>query len=238
MAGEDLLEFSGDPLCQTDLNIEIESSSTPVFSDGVEPSVIGVLHQSMKSKSRISGAPDLKNTMSTRAYSFKKRKPLPGAYPRQFSPYTLQQSSNERAVSLSLVDIKNDLQAIHDRVRREFSSQYFDEGAESGHQPSVAVIFGNSLARDKIQSRVARRKSSTLMQAPQTEAEERKQIRAAIKASRLESAQTPDVNRGDLFDIETFSTEGDSDGVSTEQITLIKSAPLRTVCSGQIFRTG
>ena len=126
------------------------------------------------------------------AYSFKKRKPMPGAYPKNFSPYTLVCTSATRAVSLSRPDIRNDLALIQQGIAREFSSKYFDESdgtiqATPGPESCVEVFKSKPMVHQK-NARVSRRAHLSMIQAPITEAEERRQLRAALKASQLDSS--------------------------------------------------
>ena len=192
-------------------------------------------------KSKKSLSPDIGCKVQSRTYSFKKRKPLPGAYPRNFSPYTLECASNSRAVSLSHTEIKNDFLAIHQKMVCEFSSIYFEENATPGQESGVEVVFANPSMPSKPQQRVARRTTSTLMHAPQTEAEERRQIRAAIKASRLESARSAEIYSEKSCDEGTSALEWDTGRAFSpmEDKTCTRAASLlQQVCSGKIFRTG
>ena len=122
-------------------------------------------------------------------YSFKKRKPMPGAYPKNFSPYTLFSTPATRAVSLSRPDIRNDLLLIQKGLVDEFSSKYFDESdgtmvVTPGREACVEVFKPKPVAQQK-NVRVSRRAHLSVIQAPINEAEERRQLRAALKASQL-----------------------------------------------------
>ena len=124
-------------------------------------------------------------------YSFKKRKPMPGAYPTNFSPYTLVCTSATRAVSLSRSDIRNDLLLIQQGIVSQFSSKYFDESDGAtvltpGSEACIEVFKPKPMVNQK-NVRVSRRAQLCVIQAPLTEAEERRQLRAAIKASQLDS---------------------------------------------------
>lgn len=128
---------------------------------------------------------------AVRTYCFKKKKPFPGAYPLHFSPYKLANSSNPRAVSLSSSEIQKDLFMISQKTAIEFSSQYFDEvSVKSEHSSGTKIIVPRLPKVPNFQQRIARRKTSNMLQAPQSPAEERRQMKAAMKASRLELEQS------------------------------------------------
>jgi hypothetical protein len=122
-------------------------------------------------------------------FSFKKRKPQPGKYPLHFSPYTLENTTNSPAVSLARCEIRSDLEAIGQGMRNEFMSRYFDEIMPMmDNQDQPANLHMNSLAvQRKNLLHSSRRNTLSRIQAPSTEAEERRQIKAAIKASRFQS---------------------------------------------------
>jgi hypothetical protein len=146
---------------------------------------------------------------AVRTYCFKKKKPLPGAYPVHFSPYKMVDSSNVRAVSLSNPEIRDDLHLIGEKTVFEFPSKYFDEVAvKSGHTSGIGVLItSRTQVEPKFQQRIARRKTTFVFQAPQSPAEERRQVRAAIQASRLELAQSAETWSGRTCKSEKF-TEG------------------------------
>ena len=130
----------------------------------------------------------------TRPYEFKKKKPQPGAYPRNFSPYLLTRASS-RAVSLSLLDIEHDLVTVQKQLANKFSSIYFEECAVAGNNQYPAAVISTysfqPVKQRNYHQRVARRCTTTIpLLAPSTEAEEKRQIRAAIKASRLDPARS------------------------------------------------
>jgi hypothetical protein len=184
-----------------------------------------------------------RNSTPSRAYTFKKRKPLPGAYPRNFSPYTLTNSSNIRAVTLTSVEIRNDIFSIQQSLVREFSSLYFDEGTgQPGDKAPAEIVIAKQPIQVEIQQqRSVRRRFSTVLQAPTSEAEERRQIREAIKASRLESSHSAGLYAGRSSDHECVGNERSKDDmyISTKIQTSAQAAHLlRHVCSDQIFRTG
>jgi hypothetical protein len=148
---------------------------------------------------------DPKNNTSARVYSFKKRKPLPGAYPKNFSPYLLNNISTTRAVPLPPSEIRNDLNLIQQAITKEFSSRYFDEvHSAQDIEPQVNVPCQDNAPCEKashpqrFQRRIPRKSNLSSFQAPMTEAEERRQLRAAMKASQLEAARPNDLEHLEL----------------------------------------
>jgi hypothetical protein len=62
------------------------------------------------------------------SFQFKKKKPLAGAYPPNFSPYRLTNTHAARnPVSLIRTEIAGDLRIISDALAEEFKSHYFEE---------------------------------------------------------------------------------------------------------------
>ena len=183
---------------------------------------------------------DPKNNTSARPYSFKKRKPLPGAYPKNFSPYLLTNISTTRAVPLSRPEIRNDLNFIQLAIAKEFSSRYFDEVTTSTPETErqidepcpIDIPCQKASHQQKIQRRIPRKPNLSSFQAPMTEAEERRQLRAAMKASQLEAARTDNFARAELRTLnENRNTAAKQEAVNAAHL-------LRAVCSGRIFRTG
>jgi hypothetical protein len=130
-----------------------------------------------------------------RTYSFKKKLPLPGAYPKAFSPYVMS-GSGSTAVSLSRSDIKDDLNRIRDGVEKTFMSHYFDEAGLQHHEPATTPApaarapMRTSTTRRLSAPRVARRSLATVIMVPLTLSEERRQLKAAIRASCSVDVQT------------------------------------------------
>jgi hypothetical protein len=180
-----------------------------------------------------------KSNTSARTYSFKKRKPLPGAYPKNFSPYLLTNISTTRAVSLSHAEIRNDLNSIQQATTKEFSSCYFEEVTsapdiekQSGIPCQKHVPIQRASHAQRFQRRAPRKPNLSSIQAPMTEAEERRQLRAAMKASQLEAARATDIERSEFRMLnENWST-------ATKQEAANGARLLRAVCSGHMFRTG
>jgi hypothetical protein len=181
---------------------------------------------------------DPKNATSARPYSFKKRKPLPGAYPKNFSPYLLSNFTTTRAVPLSRQEITKDLHFIQQAMTKEFSSHYFEETStpESERQidePCQINIPCQKAAHQPLtQRRIPRKPNLSSIKAPTTEAEERRQLRAAMKASQLEAAQNDDFERWQLRMLNENWNSG------TKQEAINGARLLRAVCSGHMFRTG
>ncbi len=167
------------------------------------------------------------------SYSFKKRKPLPGAYPRKFSPYLMISESTTRAVPLSRAEIKKDLNDIHEAMAKEFSSHYYEEsGTSPRNEKCVEPPCKKSSMPLKNQRRAPRRPYFSSIQAPTTEAEERRQLRAALKASQLEAECGMDENGSRMRSWDRTSNicsiQQDYDGAKT----------LRRICQGNVLRTG
>ncbi len=180
-----------------------------------------------------------KHNTSARTYVFKKRKPLPGAYPKNFSPYVLNHLSTTRAVPLSRTEIRDDLNFIQQAITQEFSSRYFDEVTSTPE-----IERGNDAPRQHdvpcqkpphqqiIQRRAHRKPKFSSFQVPTTEAEERRQLRAAMKASQLEAARTNNIQHPESRTLkENWSPATKEEAVNGALL-------LRAVCSGSMFRTG
>uniref|UniRef100_A0A7S0MTK7 Uncharacterized protein n=2 Tax=Cryptomonas curvata TaxID=233186 RepID=A0A7S0MTK7_9CRYP len=180
-----------------------------------------------------------KDNTSARPYSFKKRKPLPGAYPKNFSPYLLTNISTTRAVPLSRSEIRNDLNFIQQAITKKFSSRYFEEVTcapeierQIDEPCQIDVPCQKASHQQTIHRRIPRKPNLSSFQVPTTEAEERRQLRAAMKESQLEAAQTNDFARPELRMLnENWNTAAKQEAVNGARL-------LRAVCSGRMFRTG
>jgi hypothetical protein len=130
-------------------------------------------------------------------YTFKKKKPPPGAYPLHFSPYRLSVATHARIpVSLSRQEILSDLQDIQNSTAAIFKSTYFDETGvqESSFPLSEASKSPANFVTNAVPRSVVRHKPRVQygLEAPLTPEEERRQIRAAIRASKeLAAAHVP-----------------------------------------------
>jgi hypothetical protein len=175
-----------------------------------------------------------KNAISSWTYSFKKRKPLPGAYPKNFSPYLLTNTSTPRVVPLSRMEIRKDLHDIQEAMATEFSSHYFEE---DGTAPTNGLCVERTCQKSslplKIQRRAPRRSNFSSIQAPMTEAEERRQLRAALKASQLEGGRMSDENG-----CSKMRTADENLDIAAKKEASDGAQSLRRVCRGNIFRTG
>ncbi len=93
-------------------------------------------------------------------------------------------------MSLSRPEIRDDLLSIQQAIAREFSSTYFEETAVSSasvHEPpAVELVTPKQPTLKNTHHRLARRSTLSAIQAPTSEAQERRQLKAAIKASQLE----------------------------------------------------
>ena len=176
-------------------------------------------------------------------YAFKKHKPQPGAYPKNFSPYTLSNTAGTRAVSLTRSDIRNDLLQIEQGMVKEFTSTYFEESSSASdvQNHAVEVIVFKPPSQKK--ERLSRRRTFSTIQAPTSEAEERRQIKAAIKASQLDKERLS-VKMDTVSDSNSSSLASDSLSGTGQRLADLKEAMskgnllLRHVCSGKINRTG
>ncbi len=167
-------------------------------------------------------------------YSFKKRKPLPGAYPRKFSPYVLINTPITRAVQLSRQEIRNDLNDIRGAIANEFSSHYFEEvGIAVTNEKNVEVTCQKPSVPLKIHRRAHRRPNFSSILAPMTEAEERRQLRAALKASQLEGELM--MNGHEYSRMRRGSAKTD---IVADQEYSDGAKALRRVFTGHVLRTG
>ncbi len=137
------------------------------------------------------------NAVQAKAFKFKRKTPLPGAYPLHYSPYRLAKSSSaNNSVSLTPAEIYSDCKEICEGARTEFSSKYFVEDGDGVDSVATPVEdcsdskknVVNSFKRNSAPRYSGRRVLSSVQLAmPKTIQEERRQIRAAMKAS-VESA--------------------------------------------------
>ena len=125
-------------------------------------------------------------------YVFKKKVPLPGAYPLNFSPYRLSTlTTSTNAVRLTPAEIYSDCIEIYQAMKNEFSSEYFAEEGSTDASPAasqdgfVAKLPSStwSMRASKPRSSGRRVLSSLQLPVPKTMHEERKQLQAALKAS-------------------------------------------------------
>ena len=118
-------------------------------------------------------------------FTFKKKKPLPGAYPLQYSPYRMSPRSFVRSpVSLTRPEINDDIQAIRENMARLYQNQYFEEeGAPGQKEPPAKTCSEKIVNRISGAKPLRRRTLVSNVRAPKTAEEERRQIRAAIRAS-------------------------------------------------------
>ena len=125
-------------------------------------------------------------------YVFKKKVPLPGAYPLNFSPYRLSNlTTSTNAVRLTPAEIYSDCKEIHQAMKNEFASEYFAEEGSTDKSPAapqddfVAKLPSAnwSMRASKPRSSGRRVLSSVQLPVPKSIHEERKQLQAALKAS-------------------------------------------------------
>jgi hypothetical protein len=156
---------------------------------------------------------------------------MPGAYPKNFSPYLLTNSCTVRAVQLTRTEIKNDLNHVHQAIAKECCSQYFDEVPTTlDNERIVDVTRQISSSTHTVQRRNLRRPLLSCGQPPMTEAEEKKQLRAALKASLAERA-----NECDFQEYEKRTKNWDK---LLKLEAMDGARLLRDVCDAHIFRTG
>ena len=198
------------PLSQQEIAAEVESlnatSIAPAFDGSTFQSRRQVFFRTQKA-------------VQAKAYTFKRKTPLPGAYPLHYSPYRLvNPSSSNNSVSLTPAEIYSDCKEICEGARTEFSSKYFAEHGDGGNSVAIPVNHPdsktsiiNSVKRNPAPRYSGRRVLSSVQLAmPKTIQEERRQIRAAMKAS-VESAATVPRKRNFLdrtldIEIESSST--------------------------------
>jgi hypothetical protein len=147
-----------------------------VVSSGVGSDVANKLLTS-KSSQDVAVAP-----LKVKPYVFKKLKPAAGAYPLHFSPYRQTNTTLSRApVSLARKEILADLQAVQKLLAQSNRTQYFEEPNCTMEPKRLAT---NPVKRNHA-PRAASQRSHALssLAAPQSLQEERKQMRAALKAS-------------------------------------------------------
>jgi hypothetical protein len=127
-----------------------------------------------------------------KVYTFKKKTPIAGAYPNQFSPYRMQSGrSLKMPVSLTHVEINHDMKVIEQEYPQCFASAYFEEEVHSDPQNLTSPSCGTKSASNPdskmiIYRNSARRRAPPTLQLapiPSTLQEERRQLRAAMKAS-------------------------------------------------------
>ena len=140
------------------------------------------------------------------SYTFRKKKPSPGSYPLHYSPYRLSNSHVSRAISIPRQDALSDLESIRRSISHTFISHYFEEpGAPVHRSPASAPaciqapLPSSSLPKPPMQRNAARTRPRPIQtaEAPQTPEEERRQLRAAIRASKalLARAAHPEPDR-------------------------------------------
>jgi hypothetical protein len=118
-------------------------------------------------------------------YRFKKKKPLPGQYPNNYSPYRLQscQTSRSSIINLTQREIHDDVQTIQHRIAALHQSEYFEEAgvtAVSSYTSESSRV--RPIRPMKRMDRPSRSRARDIAE-PQSLEEERSQLRAAIRAS-------------------------------------------------------
>ena len=202
------------PLSEKEIEAEVKSLSTASITSPLDGSTFQSRRQ-VYFRTR----PNQK-AVQAKAYKFKKKTPLPGAYPLHFSPYRLANlSSTNNSVSLTPAEIYSDCKEVSEGVQTEFSSKYFVEVGDGGNTVATPIedysdakiTLINSVKRMPAPRYSGRRVLSSVQLAmPKTIQEERRQIRAAMKASVESIAATPIItNTLDRFldmEIESSST--------------------------------
>ena len=134
-------------------------------------------------------------------FTFKKKVPAPGCYPLNFSPYRLSYlSSSCNAVRLTPAEVYSDCKLIHQITSQEFSSHYFEEGVpesdKSGSKSAPKRSEASTVLPKQfsmVRSSGRRALTSLQLPIPKTIHEERKQLRAALRAS-VESNSCAQIN--------------------------------------------
>jgi hypothetical protein len=76
----------------------------------------------------------VKKLHRARPYIFKKKTPLPGAYPLNFSPYQLaSHHPSKNAVNLTPAEVYSDCKLLVTCIKTDFPSNYFDEEGCTEH---------------------------------------------------------------------------------------------------------
>mmetsp|Transcript_68240 Transcript_68240/g.142191 ORF Transcript_68240/g.142191 Transcript_68240/m.142191 type:complete len:229 (-) Transcript_68240:1175-1861(-) len=133
---------------------------------------------------------------------WRKRKPRPGHYPLNYSPYKLSMTPAS-AIPLSRPEVKEDLMYINAGYRAEFCSTYYEEEGAPNSSPSAGeskavtvpavpnVIFSSGVSVSQGRLKRARNCHAghpASILPPSNRAEEAKQLQAALKASALETS--------------------------------------------------
>ena len=132
----------------------------------------------------------------------KKKVPPPGSYPSNFSPYRLANfSSSNNAVRLTPAEILSDRKELYQATKSEFSSQYFAEKGSpesnqgcphKGNRTHVnEPLFRVSDRVSLLRTSGRRALTSVQLPIPKTIQEERKQLRAALRASVKQESHVP-----------------------------------------------
>jgi hypothetical protein len=201
------------PLPEQEIAAEVESLNTASIASTFDGSTFQSRRQVF-----FRTRPDQK-AVQAKAYTFKRKTPLPGAYPLHYSPYRLANpSSSNNSVSLTPAEIYSDCKEIREGTRTEFSSEYFAEHEDAGISVATTVeelsdsktLRINSVKRNPAPRYSERRVLSSVQLAmPKTIQEERRQIRAAMKAS-VESVAATSRTRNSLHRLPDIEIESSS----------------------------
>jgi hypothetical protein len=146
----------------------------------------------MSDKTDCRFAQQAKNSYKAKPYLFKKRTPIAGAYPSNYSPYRLaSQHALNTAVKLAPAEVFSDCKLLRQGILQEFPSKYFEEPEAGYHDMEDSIkTYCKPPTTNYSQRRVSssryynqREFSSQGLPVPLSVAEERRQLRAALQAS-------------------------------------------------------
>jgi hypothetical protein len=132
-----------------------------------------------------------KHSYRAKPYLFKKRIPIAGAYPPNYSPYRLSNlHALNNAVKLTPAEVFSDCKLLRQGILKEFPSQYFEEleggyPMEDSNKTSSKPPMSNYSQRRVSSFRYCNQRelSSKGLPVPKSIGEERRQLRAALQAS-------------------------------------------------------
>jgi hypothetical protein len=135
-------------------------------------------------------AEQARNSYRAKPYLFKKKIPQAGEYPQNYSPYRLASiHALNNAVKITPAEVFSDFKLLRQGFLQEFSSQYFEEGGLCDMEDHTKKCFKShtsSFGQRRVSSsrHFSRREPFAQgLPVPQSLAEERKQLKAAMEAS-------------------------------------------------------
>mmetsp|Transcript_77049 Transcript_77049/g.208051 ORF Transcript_77049/g.208051 Transcript_77049/m.208051 type:complete len:247 (+) Transcript_77049:48-788(+) len=152
------------------------------------------------------------NRVVVNSFVFKKKAPRPGMYPTMYSPFRMVSSAKHNAVSLSEKEISKDIRIMQSLIATSFQSVYFEEKDVDSIDQTItpegcliqkasAKMIQNAFINKRCPSKRTHRHAEHThvhksrfegVSIPVSEREERRQMKAAIRAS-LASVRKVDV---------------------------------------------